>query len=593
MNIIENFLGKTSRATFGLLDSVLTNLSAWHWLWYFVVGLLATVFLVVGKRLKRFNHPDRPLLSPFIRGGAGGGLKWLGGITLLGLSSLAGSVLILVVVGAAALAGSEKQELWPVAKYYLSVVWPWVKQPVWAVIAGCTSGLITSLYLTFRTVPLWERGEGLRDVRHMQKLFRRMRQFSPLDFIDIKKGIFIGLEEGRRAVYVLLKQIHETHIQILGASGGGKGISLGVLGYQFILARECVIFFDPKGDRRLPIVLAWAAKLAGVIFHIVDLNPTAPPQFNLLAGAKAHEVEEMLVGGLGLEPSSGDGNYYRGLDQDAAQRAASLVGGENSLSLPGLLNLVQSDEAFEKADNFVRRLRQVCDLSAVQTSHDIDLPGIVERGEVLYIRGSTDNHRVKTLQTMLLIRLLQVVKSRGETSRKVTLILDEFKHLLCQVSADSLGTVRELGCHAVLAHQSMGDLGSVPGMRREDVEPRVVDNTTIKLVFRIGDEKASANFAAKSGKQRTHSEGVRGIDEEGHDQRTWAETQQFRMSEDLFTHLHRPSDGTEVVAAGVLFGIKSARLLAVSPIVVDGNMPNVTAAPSESVMPVNKPEALI
>ncbi len=593
MNIVDNLLGKTSHAAFGLLNQILTSIGEWHWLSFFVISLLATIFFIVGKRLQRFSHPDHPLLSPLIRVGAGRGLNFLGGVTLLGMAMIAAAVVALVAVGSTMQAGLERKDQWLMFKYYMSLVWPWVNKPLLGTLVGCAVGITASLYLVLRTVPLRERGEGLRDVRSMQKLFKRMRQFDPLDYVDVRKGIFVGLEDGRHPVYLPLRQVHETHLQILGASGGGKGISLGILGYQFIVAGECTIVFDPKGDRRLPLVLATAAKRAGVKFNYIDLNPTTQPQFNLLAGAHVHEIEELLVGGLGLDPSSGDGNYYRGKDQDAAQLAASRANDAVNLSLPDLLNIVQSDEAFHEADNFVRRLRQVCDLPVIQTSHDIDFAGIVKRGDVLYIRGSTDNYRVKTLQTMVLIRLLQVIKSRGESSEKVALILDEFKHLLCQISLDSLGTVRELGCHAVLAHQSLGDLGMVPGMRREDVEPRVLDNTTIKLVFRIGDEKTSAGFAAKSGKQRTHIEGVREVDEEGRDQRTWSETQQFRMSEDLFTHLHRPSDGSEVVAAGVVFGLQTARLVAVCPVNANCSSPTISTAPSASLEAPRKLESLI
>jgi len=342
----------------------------------------------------------------------------------------------------------------------------------------------------------------------------------------------------------------------------------------------------------LPLVLAEAAKQAGVQFHSLDLNPTAPPQFNLLAGMQAHDIEEMFVGGLGLQPTSGDSDYYRGIDQDAAETVAGYAQSIEKRSMLTLLELAQGDESISKADNFVRRLKQVCQLPVIQTAHDIDLTGVIKRGGVLYVRGSTDNHRVKMLQTMLLIRILQIIKANGG-ARKVALILYEFKHLLCAVSLDALGTVRELGAHALLAHQSMGDLGMCPGLRREDVEPRVVDNTTLKLIYRINDAKTSANFAALSGKQRTHIEGIRGLDDERKDQRTWTESQEFLMSEDIFTRLHRPSDGKDIVAAGVLFGHKSAKLIAVSPIQVKGIPPSIAPAPIDSIVTIAAPEVLI
>lgn len=592
MKFFEGIYAATSRASFGALDFLLNHTFSFQSVWFFLVGLTGVAGFFLGRRLRRFNHPDFPLGSPVIRIFLGSALFLLGCVCIAGVLGLALVTIGLTLLGSMAMAGLEQTDIWPVFQSYMLKIWPWVHQPARASAAGAIVGTAVALILTMRTIPRLERGQGLRDVRYMQKTFARMRTFSPLNHINVKKGIFIGLEDGKHPVYIPLEQFHETHTQIIGASGSGKGIALGLLGFQFVIAGGCVIAIDPKGDRRLPLVLSMAAKKAGVRFRHLDLNPESPPQFNLVAGAKQHEIEELLVGGLGIQPTAGDGNYYRGIDQDAAEAVALRAALIENPSLTTLLEIAQQDETLCKADNFVRRLRQVCQLPVIQTSYDFDLHGLIERGEVLYVRGSTDNHRVKSLQSMLLIRILQIVKARG-AGRKITLILDEFKHLLSTVSLDALGTVRELGCHALLAHQSMGDLGGCPGLRREDVEPRVVDNTTLKLVYRLNDAKASADFAARSGKQRTHAEGVRGLDQDNKDQRTWTEVQQFRMSEDLFTHLHRPSDGKEIVAAGVLFGYKTARLIAVSPINVEGSIPPLEFAPAETISKPTAIEALI
>ena len=592
MNIFDNLNRTLLRASSDGINLLVNAILMWDSLWIYLFGILTLIFAISGKRLRRYNHPDYPLASPIVRQFLGQGAYWFGISIAISIFVVISSIVGLSVVAARAKSSLDGVNLTEAVNYFFGLIWLNVSGQVTALFIGSLVGLIIGLFLSFRTIPLLERGRGLRDVRYMQKLFANMRTFSPLQYENLKKGIFVGLEEGKHPVYVPIHQFRETHTQIMGASGSGKGIALGLLGFQFVKAGECVIAFDPKGDQRLPLVLAVAAKQAGVQFHTLDLNPTAQPQFNLLAGMQANEIEEMLVGGLGLQPTSGDSDYYRGIDQDAAEAVASRVQSIEKRSLLTLLELAQGDESISKADNFARRLKQVCQLPVIQTTHDIDLTGIIQRGDVLYILGSTDNHRVKMLQTMLLIRILQIIKA-SQGSRKVALVLDEFKHLLCSVSLDALGTVRELGAHAILAHQSMGDLGMCAGLRREDVEPRVVDNTTLKLIYRINDAKTSANFAALSGKQRTHIEGIRGLDDERKDQRTWTESQEFVMSEDIFTRLHRPSDGKDVVAAGVLFGHKSAKLIAVSPIQVTGKAPDIVPAPAHSIVSLATPEVLI
>ena len=446
---------------------------------------------------------------------------------------------------------------------------------------------------------------GMRDISEMDNLFKSMRSFDPLKYVDISKGVFVGLQSPQsltglqfdqhlgKPLYVPWLLFKETHAQILGSTGSGKGIALGVLGYQFALHRETLIVFDPKGDARLPLVLTQAALKSSAEFIFLDLQAQAKAQFNLLDGATDYEIEELLIAGLGLQPSSGEGNYYRGIDQDAAEQVSKIAVQDailHSVTLPRLLEIAQFSKQISKADNFVRRLRQVCELRVIQTSHNIGLMRHIEQGSVIYIRGSTDNHRVKMLQTMLLIRILQIIKLRstdqpckaghaGSAARPVCLILDEFKHLLSPVALDMLGVVRELGCHALLAHQSLADLAACPGLERKDVEPVVVDNATLKLVFRIGDDQAARGFANKSGQERTYKESFKPQGDGLDVVKSWSEMQHPRMSADLFLHLHRPSEALAPYTAGVLFGLGLAKLFSLSPIVVSGKLAPPKEAP--------------
>ena len=478
----------------------------------------------------------------------------------------------------------------------------------YAPVLGFALGGLTARSVLFRFEGAHTSGAGLRDISEMDQLFRSMKSFDPLFYIDLNQGIFVGLQSPQsnlgfsgykfdqhkgKPLYVPWALFKETHAQVLGSTGSGKGIALGVLGYQFALHKESLIVFDPKGDARLPLVLAQGASKSGAEFVYLDLQAHSKPQFNLLEGANEFEIEELLVAGLGLQPSSGEGNYYRGIDQDAAEQVSKMAINDaliHPVSLPRLLEISQLNKKISKADNFVRRLRQVCELRAIQTSFGIGFLEHIKKGSVIYIRGSTDNHRVKMLQTMLLIRILQIVKSRVAVNlsdkpggtRPVCLILDEFKHLLSPVALDMLGVVRELGCHALLAHQSLADLAACPGLERKDVEPVVVDNASLKLIFRIGDDEAARGFANKSGQERTYKESIKPLHGTLDAAKAWNEVQHPRMSADLFLHLHRPSEAPEPFTAGVLFGLGLAKLFSLSPITVKGELAPPKEAPLSS-----------
>jgi len=481
--------------------------------------------------------------------------------------------------------------------------WGWTMKR-WLIVI-LIGGVIARILIYFLNKPNFST-IGLRDISEMDTLFNSMESFDPLSYIDTSRGVFVGLQSPQSVdpknsrqnlvtpLYVPWLLFRETHAQILGSTGSGKGIALGVLGYQFALNKESLIVFDPKGDARLPLVLTQGALKSGVEFIYLDLQAHSKAQFNLLEGANEFEIEELLVGGLGLQPSSGDGNYYRGIDQDAAEQVSKLAIQDaltSPVTLPRLLEISQFHKQLCKADNFVRRLRQVCELRVIQTDHSIGLLEHIGKGSVIYIRGSTDNHRVKMLQTMLLIRILQIIKSRSLVRnsqtplvlKPVCLVLDEFKHLLSPVALDMLGVVRELGCHALLAHQSLADLAGCPGLDRRDVEPVVVDNATLKLIFRIGDDQAARGFANKSGQERTYKESIRPVPGSlAGEAKSWSEAQHSRMSADLFLHLHRPSEAPKPFTAGVLFGLGLAKLFSLSPIMVGGALAPPVEAPSSS-----------
>ncbi len=546
-------------------------------------AFLAGSLVAMGRDLSRIQHSHSTLDELFLR--------WL-----MRCSQFAGIFLLIIIATAL---GSTRG---------VTILWLSLPFLMGALLGGLTGGVFA------RFVKSIQRGSsGLRDIREIGAWFKAMKAYDPLDYIDVSRGVFVGLEEAldqesetrkeiRAPIYVPWPLFRETHAQILGSTGSGKGVSLGVLGYQFVLNKEALIVFDPKGDARLPLVLSLAAKQSGQEFIHLDLQAAASAQFNILEGASENEIEELLVAGLGLQPSGGEGNYYRGIDQDAAAQVSKIATARQLtqiITLPHLLEIAQLSKQLSKADNFVRRLRQVCELRVIQTTHGIGISEHIGRGNVIYIRGSTDNHRVKMLQTMLLIRILQIIKTRyildsvSQQKRPVCMILDEFKHLLSPVALDMLGVVREMGCHALLAHQSLADLAACPGLDRRDVEPVVVDNATLKLVFRIGDEQAAKGFANKSGQQRTYKESIKSAGDGLGEDKSWSEVQHTRISPDLFLHLHRPSEGKAPFTAGVLFGQGLAKLFTLSPILVSGLLAPPIKAPGHTTIASTRLEDLI
>ncbi|STT63620.1 MobB protein [Klebsiella pneumoniae] len=93
------------------------------------------------------------------------------------------------------------------------------------------------------------------DVRKVKELLPDPIEYNPLDYIDLKKGVFIGLNKDDQPQYITIKEFKTQHAAIIGTTGSGKGVTATVLLYQAILLGEAVFVEDPKDDEWAPHVL--------------------------------------------------------------------------------------------------------------------------------------------------------------------------------------------------------------------------------------------------------------------------------------------------------------------------------------------------
>ena len=429
----------------------------------------------------------------------------------------------------------------------------------------------------FLAAPLADKPEAesqFRDVRAIPAGLSQMRGgFDPEKFWDPKKGIFWGLDTRRQPTFVPLEQLQKNHIQILGASGGGKTSQAGNLLAQLAIGGETVIVFDPKPDAMLPGALARVAKKHSIPFHLVDLSPKAPPQLNPLVGTDVAEQEELLQAALELG-KSGDpkADFHRGEDREAALQAAEL----GCSSLPELAARALGVEEIAKRQNFARELRQLASLPVFQTSGGLDLHAAVQQPGILYVSGSTENDRVFLAQRLLLQRTLQLIRQTvGQRKQSVCLFQDELKYLLSVPALRALGTIRDRNCHLILAHQSLGDLADCGGLPRAAVEGAVLGNTTIKICYRLTDPATAEWFARLAGQQPgTQAQASQSRDPGGAkptETSGWREVQAERFPAHLFTSLPKPIG--DQAAVSVTWGLPGVAFLSSTRWIASGLAP--------------------
>src|SRR5258708_7617071 len=122
-------------------------------------------------------------------------------------------------------------------------------------------------------------------------------------------GIFAGLGDRRKPIYIPWEDYNTTHLQLIGTTGAGKGVMATMMLIQCALHGQRVIIFDPKNDKHAPSVIALAAREARLPFHLIDLCPESPPQVNPFDSATYSEMKELLITTFDLADTGGTADF--------------------------------------------------------------------------------------------------------------------------------------------------------------------------------------------------------------------------------------------------------------------------------------------
>ncbi len=393
------------------------------------------------------------------------------------------------------------------------------------------------------------------DAANLKKL---AKGFDPERYINLKKGIFLGLDENRKPVYYPRHVIDKNHIEILGESGVGKSSLAGVLLSQLSAAGETVVINDPKVDRMLPGVLARMGKKHGFPVHVIDLRPTAGPQINLFAGCRADQIEELLQVALELG-KTGDSavDFYRGDDREATSYIAAAFQ-DGQADMQSIIATASHDARVTEKENLWRELRQLGRVRALHTQQGFDLAAALSRPGVVYVMGSTTRLEIIAAQKLILQRCLQILEDRSDQSRPVCLFLDELKYLLSPAALRAAGTVRDRNAHLLFAHQSLGDLDDCPGLSPKAVRGAVWGNCGIKIVYKMLDAATARELEAISGQASSETTSITKSSQGESVSRHMEKS--AHMPGHVFTHLPKPETGEASV--GVIIGRGPASFLA-------------------------------
>ncbi|MEI7153194.1 type IV secretory system conjugative DNA transfer family protein [Pectobacterium carotovorum] len=340
------------------------------------------------------------------------------------------------------------------------------------------------------------------DVRTVKSLLPETLYYDPLDYIDLNKGLFIGMDRDIQPMYLPLKDWQKQHADIIGTTGAGKGVATGILLYQSILAGEGVFVMDPKDDEWAPHLYRKACEDAGKPFALIDLRK---PQYqlNLIEAITADELEELFVAGFSLAEKGQESDFYRIDDRKAARIAAQFVTRNTASTIRDVYNDDYVQGIADKIKAFFGKIEELALLNAINAPTGFSLNTIFEEGGCCYVIGSMRNSKIITAQRMLLVRLYQLAERRERVKnvpRPIAIYLSELKYHLSRPALEGLGAVRDKGVHIIMDHQSIADLKDCPAdLKGDAVVGAVVENAKFKLVYRVMDPDTAEWVARMSG----------------------------------------------------------------------------------------------
>ncbi|ECE3295006.1 MFS transporter [Salmonella enterica] len=338
------------------------------------------------------------------------------------------------------------------------------------------------------------------DVRKVKEMLPDSVSYNPLDYIDLSKGVFIGLNKDDQPQYITIEEFQTQHADLIGTTGSGKGVSACVLLYQAILLGEGVFAEDPKNDEWAPHVLREACEKAGKQFVLINLNDLNF-QLDLLADISHEQLEELFNAGFSLAKKGEGADFYRIADRRAARNTAAIY--EPGMTLRDLFNTDFVKSLDETVPAFYGELEEIALVNSINATNGFSLKKIFDEGGCCYIIGSMRNQKIISAQRMILTRLIQIAETRDRIKgkpRPIAIFLDELKYHLSRPALEGLGAARDKGVHIIMAHQSIKDLYDCPAdLDGDAVAGSVIENCKFMLVYRLRDPDTADWIARMTG----------------------------------------------------------------------------------------------
>jgi hypothetical protein len=374
-----------------------------------------------------------------------------------------------------------------------------------------------SLFFSKFTVKNNIRKGSKTDIRYMAKELPAIPQYNPLKYINLKKGIFVGLDEQVKPIYLKnLEDWYKKHFLIIGATRSGKGVAMQYLGIQSLMLGETVVFLDPKGDKYMPHIFKAQCNDLGVPYHYIDLTQDIA-QINLIADFSSRDLKNCLVEAFSQREMGSESDVYRKNEQEFLENLAKFIceqnqsansattynnngnkhnnNIDNSKSLADICKDYDIERYADKYKSSVSDLNKLVNIPAINAVNGKSLSELLASGGCIYIVGDLLDETMKKIQRFIFCRIVQLARNHANQldnvsgeEQNITVFADELVAHICRFVAESYTVTLGWNLKIVSAIQDLKLLRGAPAdLDPEFLKGAVFGNSQNKLFYRADD----------------------------------------------------------------------------------------------------------
>ncbi|RTK99656.1 MAG: hypothetical protein EKK57_09020 [Proteobacteria bacterium] len=381
-----------------------------------------------------------------------------------------------------------------------------------------------SLLFSRFTVKSSVRRGAKTDIRYMAKELPAIPNYNPLKFINLKKGVFVGLDENVKPIYLQnADDWYKRHFLIVGATRSGKGVAMQYLGVQSLMLGETVVFLDPKGDKYMPHIFKEQCEKLGVPYTFIDLTQNAA-QINLIADFTARDLKNCLVEAFSQREMGSESDVYRKNEQEFLENLANFISQQNQTdnlqtnsSVKSLAELCRDYDLSRYADKYkssVSDLNKLVNIPTINAANGKSISELISAGGCVYIVGDLLDETIKKIQRFIFCRVVQLARNhsnlielRGGEEQSITVFADELVAHVSRFVAESYTVSLGWGLKIISAIQDLKLLRGAPA----DIDPEflkgaVFGNSQNKLFYRADDIDTADFLSDMTGKIQIEEE---------------------------------------------------------------------------------------